>query len=188
MYSGIENILFIKKNIYNEFLKINKLFMAFIYFFFFPCILAIEGMIIFKLTISFHKYDLHDSAFFFVASIWVVALFLIATSSLIQSIKKIYSISIIQRIIDKHLNLHINDVKLYVIKMRQILGHQLIHMLNDKDFKQWESIKSNTDTRSEINKLILIDKALELYPSEDHNPKQYFDKAEYKYKQIDHIY
>lgn len=188
MKSGLENILYLKKKIIEEYRKKSKLFFLFVNFFFFPSILIIEGTIVFKLIITFEKYNLKDSLFFFIISIWAFSLFIVATSSMMLSIKKVYSLKIIESIIFRTLKNKEHAVTQYVSQMIPIIGEDLKIMLNSEDYSEWLALKNENDQQSVIKKMMLIDKSLELYPGKNCSAREYYDRANYKYKQIDKIY
>lgn len=188
MKSGLENILFIKKHILKEYIKASKLFFLFVNFFFFPSILIIEGLIVFKLIISLNKYHLEESQLFFIFSIWIFSLFIVATSSMMLSIKRVYSQKIIESIIKRVFLQHNDEMNQYIDQIRPIVGDDLKEMLTEDEFNEWLEVRSLTDNQSSLRKIILIDKALELYPGVNCSISEYYSKSAYKYKQIDDIY
>lgn len=188
MKSSLENALFIKKEVYKEYKKTSKLFFLFVNFFFFPSILIIEGLIVFKLVITLDTYHLEESLLFYIFSIWIFALFIVATSSMMISIKKVYSQKIIENIIKRFALKNTENISQYIEQIRPIVGEDLKIMLSSDDFLEWSNIKLNSDHISIYKKFILIEKSLELYPSKDCPIDDYISKASYKYKQIDKFY
>jgi hypothetical protein len=188
MKSGLENILFLKKKIINEYIKSSKLFFLFVNFFFFPSILVIEGLIVFKFIISMDQYKLEESQILFILSVWIFSLFIVATSAMMFSIKKVYSHKLIESIIKRTFLNNNHEVNQYINQIRFIIGDDLKNILTKDEFQEWIDIRSLTDKHSNLKKIILLDKSLDLYPSKKCEILEYYNKAEYKYRQIDSIY
>jgi hypothetical protein len=188
MKSGLENVLFLKKKVFNEYIKSTKLFFLFINFFFFPCILAIEGIIVFKLIISIEKYNIEESPILFILYVWIFSLFIVATSSMMLSIKKVYYQKIIELIITRTFLRHDNETSQYINQIRFIVGDDLKITLTEDEFEEWLEIRSLTDKHSNLKKMILLDKSLDLYPGKNCKTSEYYNRAEYKYKQLDKFY